>query len=151
MFSADFVAAYAPTPGRQHRLGHGHDTDHVEVEDPGELPQVELVERRVQAHPSVVDQPVDPAMPVEGGLDQVADGRGLGDVRRHGERSAEFLAQCLDAAGAAGRQHGVGARLVQQARGRRADARGSARDNDNAAGQVHNVHPGILAHQPALR
>jgi hypothetical protein len=137
--------------GREHRLGHGHDADHVEVEDPGELVQVELVEGPVQADPGVVDQPVDPAMPVEDRPGEVADGRGVGDVRRHGQRSAEFLAQGLDAVGPAGRQHRMPARLVQQPRGGGADTRGSARDNDNAAGQVHSVHPGILAHQLALR
>src|SRR5664280_2409273 len=69
---------------RQHGLGHGHEADHVELEHTGELVEIEPVEGRVQAHPGVVAQPVNPAVPVERRLNQPADGGGVGDVGRHG-------------------------------------------------------------------
>jgi uncharacterized protein len=43
----------------------------------------------VQAHPGVVDQRVDPAVPVKGYFGQQADGRAVRDVGRHGQRTAE--------------------------------------------------------------
>src|SRR5664279_2963166 len=129
----------------QHGLGHGHEADHVELEHTGELVEIEPVEGRVQAHPGVVDQPVNPAVPVERRLNQPADGGGVGDVGRHGERAVELFAQYRQAIGAAGRQDGVCAGLVEQARRGRTDARRSTRDDDGAAGHVQNVHALMLA------
>jgi hypothetical protein len=115
---------------------------------PGKLVQVELVKGLVQAHPGVVDQPVDAAVPVQGGPGQPAGGRPVSDVGHHGEGAAEFLAQRFQAVRAAGGQDGMRARLIEQPGGGRADTRRCAGNDDGGAGQVRSVHPGIFAHRP---
>jgi hypothetical protein len=111
----------------------------------GELVEIEPIQGRVQAHAGVVDQPVNPAVPVERRLGQPADGGWVGDVGRYGERAVELFAQLRQAIGAAGRQDGVCAGRVEQARRGRTDARRSTRDDDGAAGHVQNVHALMLA------
>jgi hypothetical protein len=79
--------------GRQHRLRHRQQADHVELQDLAELGQVHLVQRPVHTGAGVVHQPVDPLMPVEDGGHQVAHLRRIGHVGGHGQRPVEFLAQ----------------------------------------------------------
>jgi len=99
--------------GRQHRLGHRDHADHVELQDPGELVKVELVEAVMQAHPGVVDQPVDAAVPLQCRLDQRGDVLAVGDIGADGERAAEFGGQRVETAAPPGGQHRMRARLVQ--------------------------------------
>jgi hypothetical protein len=57
-------------------------------------------------------------------------------IRQRGQR--------LEAVSAPGREDGVRASRVQQPRGRRPDAGRGARDDDDGAGEVTQVHPAIL-------
>ena len=67
----------------------------------------------MQAHPGVVDQPVDAAVPLQCRLYQRGDVLAVGDIGADGERAAEFGGQRVETAAPPGGQHGMRARLVQ--------------------------------------
>ena len=112
--------------GQQQRGGqsaHVQDADQVDVDDLAEFIKGLLLDRPVVAYPGIVDQHVEPAERLEP-LDQRLPVVGVGDVA--GDRLdplAALAGQFVEEVSApGGRQHGR-ARLVQDAREPRAEAR----------------------------
>jgi hypothetical protein len=107
MLSADFVAAYAPTPGGAIRV-----VPELML-TPSELLEIQLVQTPIQADTGIVDQPVDPTVSVQRRLNKPPDCLTVGDISGNSQPAVEFLAQALKSIAAPCRKDRVRTRLMQ--------------------------------------
>ena len=117
--------------GAQPRQEGPEDPDAAEVVDadqPLDHLGIAVEEARTSRDPGVVDQQVDPRVPLEHSCGDGLDGGAVGDVARL-SLAAQLLRERLESIGAAREQDAEVAPRREQAGDLDADARGGARDN----------------------